>query len=156
MNTQRRNLLKGAGAAGVVSLAMAAGLLKPGAVFAADWNKAAFEAKDLAGALASSAATGAIESDQIVLDAPAIAENGSRVPIKITSNIPGTERILILAEKNATPLIADFAFSNGADSYVSTAIKLGTTGNVRAVVRANGKFYTVAKEVKVTIGGCGG
>ncbi|HEX8978515.1 MAG TPA: thiosulfate oxidation carrier protein SoxY [Parasulfuritortus sp.] len=156
MNNERRQILKGAGAAAVVAVAAGAGLLKPGNVFAADWNKAAFEAKDVATAMAGIGATGAAESDQIVVDAPNIAENGSRVPVKVTSKIANTEHIIILAEKNTNPLIADFALSNGADGFISTAIKLGATGNVRAVVKAGGKVYTAAKEVKVTIGGCGG
>lgn len=156
MNHERRHILKGASAAAVVAVAAGAGLLKPGVVFAADWNKAAFDAKDMAGALAGIGASGAAESDQIVVDAPNIAENGSRVPITVTSNIPGTESIALFAEANATPMLADFALSNGAAGYISTAVKLGKTGKVRAVVKAGGKVYTAAKEVKVTIGGCGG
>lgn len=156
MNQQRRQILKGAGAAAFVAVAAGAGLLKPGAVYAAGWNKAAFDAKDAATALAGAGATGAANSDKVVVDAPNIAENGSRVPVKITSNLPNTTRILLLAEANTTPLLADFNLSNGAAGFISTSIKLGKTGNVRAVVMAGGKAYTAAKEVKVTIGGCGG
>jgi len=148
--------LKGAGGVAMVAAAASAGLLKPGAAFAADWNKAAFEAKDVAGALAGVGGAGAVDSDQIIIDAPAIAENGSRVPVKVTSKIPGTERIILLSEKNAMPLLADFAIMNGAESYISTAIKMGKTSNVRAIIMAGGKVYTAVKEVKVTIGGCGG
>jgi sulfur-oxidizing protein SoxY len=156
MNQQRRQILKGVGTAAMVAVAAGAGLLKPGMVFAADWNKAAFDAKDVASALSGLSASGAADSDQIELDAPTIAENGSRVPVKVTSKIPGTEHIILLAEKNGTPLLADFTLSNGTESFISTAVKLGATGNVRAVVKAGGKLYTAAKEVKVTIGGCGG
>ena len=156
LNHERRQILKGASAAAVVAVAAGAGLLKPSVVFAAEWNKAAFDAKDVAGALAGLGASGAAESDQIVVEAPNIAENGGRVPVTITSKIPGTESIAMLAEANATPLIADFDLSNGAEGYISTTIKLGKTGKVRAVVKAGGKVYTAAKEVKVTIGGCGG
>ena len=152
----RRALLKGAGAAGTLTVALAAGLLKPGAVFAAGWNKALFETKDLANVLQSSGSTGAAESSQIVVKAPDIAENGAVVPVEIISSIPGTERIIILAEKNGFPLVADFGLSNGAIGYVSTRIKMGATSNVRAIVTAHGKTHTAAKEVKVTIGGCGG
>ncbi len=156
MNQQRRSVLKGAGAASVVSVAVAAGLLKPGLVWAADWNKAAFEAKDLAGAMATVGGSAGTESAQITVKAPDIAENGAVVPVEVISAIPGTERIVIVAEKNGFPLIADFALSNGAEGYVSTRIKMGATSNVRAIVKAGGKSYTAAKEVKVTIGGCGG
>jgi sulfur-oxidizing protein SoxY len=137
-------------------VAVAAGLLKPGMVWAAGWNKAAFDAKDMASALAGVGGAGAADSAQITVKAPDIAENGAVVPVEVISAIPGTERIIILAEKNGFPLIADFGLSNGAQGYVSTRVKMGATSNVRAIVKAGGKTYTAAKEVKVTIGGCGG
>jgi sulfur-oxidizing protein SoxY len=155
MNILRRNVLKGAGAAGAVSVAVAAGLLKPSAAFA-DWNKSGFEPKDLAGAMGSIGAGGAAASGDIKVDAPDIAENGAVVPVTVTSGIAGTEGIAIIGEKNALPLIADFKLMNGAQGYVSTRIKMGSTSNVIAVVKAGGKVYKAHKEVKVTIGGCGG
>ena len=156
MNHQRRQVLKGAGAAGAVGVAMAAGLLKPTAVYAAPWNQAGFEARSLADALKSINAVGAAESAQITVKAPDIAENGAVVPVEVTSAIPATESIAIVGEKNNLPLVAQFDLMNGAEGFVSTRIKLGSTSNVRAVVKAGGKMYTAAKEVKVTIGGCGG
>lgn len=156
MNILRRNVLKSAGAASAVSVAIAAGLLKPGVVFAADWNKAAFDSKSLDAAMSSMGVSGAANSGDISVKAPDIAENGAVVPVEITSSIAGTESITIFGEKNSLPLIAAFNFSNGAQGYVSTRIKMGTTSNVRAVVKAGGKLYSAAKEVKVTIGGCGG
>jgi sulfur-oxidizing protein SoxY len=155
MNTLRRNVLKGAGGASVVTVAVMAGLLKPGMALA-DWNKAGFEAKDLNSALASIGGGGAAASGDISVKAPDIAENGAVVPVEITSNIAGTESIALVGEKNALPLIADFKMMNGAQGYVSTRIKMGTTSNVVAVVKAGGKVYKAHKEVKVTIGGCGG
>ncbi|MBI5331544.1 MAG: thiosulfate oxidation carrier protein SoxY [Betaproteobacteria bacterium] len=155
MNILRRNVLKGAGAAGAVSVAVAAGLLKPTAAFA-DWNKAGFDSKDLAGAMGSIGAGSAAASGDIKVDAPDIAENGAVVPVVVTSGIAGTESIAIIGEKNALPLIADFKLMNGAMGYVSTRIKMGSTSNVIAVVKAGGKVYKAHKEVKVTIGGCGG
>ncbi len=156
MNHQRRQVLKGAGAAGAVGVAMAAGLLKPTAVYAQSWNQAGFEARNLADALKAIGGTGAAESAQITVKAPDIAENGAVVPVEITSAIPGTESIAIVGEKNNLPLVAQFDLMGGAEGFVSTRIKLGSTSNVRAVVKAGGKMYTAAKEVKVTIGGCGG
>ncbi len=156
MNYQRRQVLKGAGAAGAVGVAIAAGLLKPTAVYAATWNQAGFEARSVADALKAINATGAAESNQITIKAPDIAENGAVVPVEVTSSIPGTESIAIIGEKNNLPLVAQFDLMNGAEGFVSTRIKLGSTSNVRAVVKAGGKMYTAAKEVKVTIGGCGG
>jgi sulfur-oxidizing protein SoxY len=155
MNTQRRQVLKGAGAAGAVTVAMAAGLMKPGSVYAA-WNKAGFEAKDLGGALASIGGGGAAASGDITVKAPDIAENGAVVPVEVESKIAGTDSIALIGEKNGFPLLADFNLMNGAQGYISTRIKLGATSNVTAVVKAGGKVYKASKEVKVTIGGCGG
>jgi len=155
MNLFRRNVLKGAGAAGAVSVAMAAGLLKPGTVFAAEWNKAVFDSRDLGSVMSAVGGAGAAAGD-ISVKAPDIAENGAVVPVEITSNIAGTESITLIGEKNTMPMLAQFDLSNGAQGYVSTRIKMGATSNVRAVVKAGGKMYTAAKEVKVTIGGCGG
>ena len=104
MNNLRRNVLKGAGATGVVSVAIAAGLLKPGMALA-DWNKAAFGSTDLAGAVNGIGAGSATPSADIKVDAPDIAENGAVVPVTIISSIAGTDSIAIIGEKNAYPLI---------------------------------------------------
>lgn len=156
MNQFRRAFLKSAGSIGTVAVAIAAGMLKPGTAFAAAWNTLAFTTKDMAESLKNTGYDGAAESSDIVLKAPDIAENGAVVPITATSNIPGTTSIAIFVEKNPTPLIADFSFSNGADAYVSTRIKMAKTSIVRVSVKAGGKNYTTSREVKVTIGGCGG
>ena len=155
MNTLRRNVLKGASSASAVVVAIAAGLLKPTVVLAA-WNKSAFEAKNMEEAMKDLGTNSPVDSKGISIKAPDIAENGAVVPIEVTSTLPGTTNIAIFAEKNGTPLVGSYAFSNGAPGYVSTRIKMGTTSLVRAVVTAGGKTYTAAKEVKVTIGGCGG
>ena len=151
MNQLRRTLLKLSGAA----LALGAGLLKNGLVLAATWNKSAFESKAVADTLKNLGAANLIESRDIIITAPDIAENGAVVPIAITSRIPNTQSISIIAEKNPFPLSSTFDIMNGAEGYVSTRLKFGETSNVRAVVKADGKFYTAAREVKITIGGCG-
>jgi sulfur-oxidizing protein SoxY len=156
MNQLRRTFLKSTGAAGTVALAVAAGLLKPGQVLAAEWNKSAFEAKNIADAMKGVNATGAAKSADILIKAPEIAENGAVVPVEVTSKIAGTSDIVILVDENVNPMIADFTFSNGAEGYVSTRIKMAKTSNVTVVVKAGGKSYMASKEVKVTIGGCGG
>ena len=96
------------------------------------------------------------ESKDINIKEPDIAENGAVVPVEITSKIAGTTSIAIMGEKNANPLVATFKIENGAEAFVSTRIKMGQTAMVRAIVTAGGKTYTASKEVKVTIGGCGG
>lgn len=155
MNALRRNVLKGAAGASTVAIAVAAGLLKPTQAMAA-WNASAFEAKSVGEAMKGLGVSSPVDSKDIVIKAPDIAENGAVVPVEVTSNIAGTTSIAIIAEKNGTPLIGDFTLSGGAMGFISTRIKMGQTSLVRAVVKAGGKSYTAAKEVKVTIGGCGG
>jgi sulfur-oxidizing protein SoxY len=155
MNNLRRTFLNMAGGAGTLAIAAAAGLLKSGTTWAAPWNKSAFESKAMADALKSLGAANLIESNDISITAPDIAENGAIVPVAVTSKISNTQSISILAEKNPFPLAATFDVSSGGDSYVSTRLKMGQTSNVRVVVKADGKFYTAAKEVKITVGGCG-
>jgi len=146
MNPLRRNVLKGAAGAGTVAIAVAAGLLKPTQAMAA-WNKAAFEAKSVGDAMKGLGTTGPADSKEITIKAPDIAENGSVVPVEVTSSIAGTTSIAILAEKNATPLVGSYNLSGGTEGYISTRIKMGQTSLVRAVVNAGGKSYTAAKEV---------
>ena len=155
MNALRRNVLKGATGAGAVAVAVAAGLVTPTRVLAVS-PRSAFEAKNVADVMKGMGVSNPADSKDITIKAPDIAENGAVVPVEVTSNIAGTSSIAIIAEKNATPLVAEFDFSGGAQGYISTRIKMGSTSLVRAVVSAGGKSYTSTKEVKVTIGGCGG
>ena len=145
----RRDFL--AGVAGAVG----AGLLSPGRAFAA-WNKGAFEAKSAIDAMKALGVANAEDSKAIEIRAPDIAENGAVVPIDITSNIPGTTAIAVFIEKNPFPYTGSFDFSQGAVPYVHLRVKIGESSPVRVVATAAGKHYTTAKEVKVTIGGCGG
>jgi len=149
VNLMRRTVLK----FGVLAAAAACHLLKPSLGWA--WNKAAFESKALVDALKSLGATSLIESRDITITAPDIAENGAVVPVAVTSKIPNTQSIAILAEKNPFPLAASFDLTGGGEPYVSVRLKMGQTSNVYAIVKADGKFYSALKEVKVTIGGCG-
>jgi len=154
METIRRDLLKAGGALAVLA-AFGSGLLKPGQAQAA-WNQAAFQAKSAMGAMRALGIQNAEESKDIAIRAPDIAENGAVVPIDVTSNIPGTTSIIILIEKNPFPYTGTFEFAAGSVPFVHLRAKMGETSPVRVVVTAAGKHYTAAKEVKVTIGGCGG
>ena len=154
MHTIRRDLLKAGGALAVLS-AFGAGLLKPGRALAAR-NASAFEAKSAVDAMKALGMTNAEDSKDIVIRAPDIAENGAVVPIDVTSNIAGTTSISVFIEKNPFPYTGTFDFAEGSVPFVHLRAKMGETSPVRVVVAANGKFYTAAKEVKVTIGGCGG
>ena len=101
--------------------------------------------------------TTATESKDITfVNAPDIAENGAVVPVGVQSKIPKTEMIAILVEKNPNSLSASFMIPEGTEAVVSTRVKMGQTSNIHAVVKADGKFYFATKEVKVTLGGCGG
>jgi sulfur-oxidizing protein SoxY len=155
MHDTRRTVLKGIGAVGALASAVAAGLLSPGRAFAA-WNKGAFEARSTIDAMKSLGLANAEDSKAIDIRAPDIAENGAVVPIDITSSIPGTTSISVFIEKNPFPYTATFDISQGAVPYVHLRVKIGESSPVRVVVAAGGKHYMAAKEVKVTIGGCGG
>ncbi len=156
MMNKRRTLLKGTLAAGAAGIAAGVGLLTPKAVLAA-WPKAAFEAKDVDSALSAALGSSSMsDSGDIKLKAPDIAENGAVVPITVTSGISGTESISILVPENNSPMAANFNLGGGTEGYVSTRIKMGKTSDVVAVVKAGGKLYSTKKQVKVTIGGCGG
>jgi sulfur-oxidizing protein SoxY len=159
MNSGRRKVLKGTGGAAVMGLAMAAGLFKPGSASAQQgtWNKAAFETKSLNDVVKALGGQSATESKDIqFLNTPDIAENGAVVPFTITSKIPKTESIALLVEKNPNILAAKFDIPEGTEPWVNTRAKMGQTSNVFALVKADGKYYYASKEVKVTLGGCGG
>lgn len=153
MNQKRRELLR---IATVMGLAVSAGIFKPGEALAADWNASGFDAKSLADALKTIGADGAAVSTDVVVTGPDIAENGAVVPLSVTSNAPGTDYIAILVEKNPNPLSAAFTLPEGTEAMVSTRVKMGGTSNVHALVRAGGKWLIASKEIKVTLGGCGG
>ncbi|MEJ2059169.1 MAG: thiosulfate oxidation carrier protein SoxY [Gammaproteobacteria bacterium] len=157
MSMKRRTFLKGTLAAGSVGLAVGAGLLSPRAVLAAAWPKAAFESKSVDGALKDLYGTGsAAANSAIKIKAPDIAENGAVTPVTVSASMPNVESISILASKNPTPLTSSYELPAGTEPFVSTRIKMGKTADVIAVVKAGGKVYSAKKEVKVTIGGCGG
>ena len=154
MDALRRTLLKGAGAGSALAAAVAAGVLKPSQVLAAEISRSAFEAKDLAGALKGMGAGSPADSTALVIKAPDIAENGAVVPIDIASSIPNTVLLAVLVDKNPSPLTSAFEFSNGAVPEMALRVKMGQTSMVAKT--ADGKHYIAKKEVKVTVGGCGG
>jgi sulfur-oxidizing protein SoxY len=134
---------------------LALGVLRPFAALAA-WNKDAFGAKTAPDALKSLGVPSASPSKEVLIEAPQIAENGAVVPIEISSNVPGTTAIMVLIEKNPFPLVGRFEFKEGALPFVKVNVKMGETSDVRVVAEAGGKHYSATKEIKVTIGGCGG
>jgi sulfur-oxidizing protein SoxY len=151
MNNSRRVALKSTGAfATLVSL----GLITQSQAQAAV-DRAGFEVKTLAEALKAVGGTPA-NSDQVVVVAPDIAENGAVVPVGATSKLPNTTEIYLIVEKNPMPLSCGFIIPAGTAPDVQTRLKMGQSSNVMAVVKADGKLYSATKETKVTLGGCGG
>ncbi len=151
----RRKFLSALVLGGAYVAAIAAGGLRAGRLLAAPWNQAAFDARAVAAALDGIGAVSISESDLIQLKAPEIAENGAIVPIEITSLIPDTQTIYIIADKNPQPLVAFFDISPHLEPFISTRIKMRESSTVTVLVKAGNKFYSAAQEVKVTIGGCG-
>lgn len=156
MSMNRRHFLKGTSGATVMALAASAGLLVTRAAEAAAWNEAAFKTKTLAETVKALGGQAATESKDIQITSPDIAENGAVVPVSVTSKLANVESISILVEKNPNSLAASFNIPAGTEPFVSTRVKMGQTSNVHAVVKAGGQYYFTTKEVKVTLGGCGG
>ena len=149
----RREMLKRS--AGVASLLAGLGLL-PAAAQAA-WSAPAFEAKSLAEVLKALGLSAPTESKDVSLQGPDIAENGAVVPLAASVALPGVKRIAFLVEKNPTTMAGVFELTEAVEPSVSTRIKMGQTSNVFAVaVLADGRVLFAQKEVKVTLGGCGG
>lgn len=154
---ERRDFLHRTGATAVVLAAALPAARAQTAVNAPGWNKAAFDSKTLADAAKAMGATGApVESKDLMLRAPEIAENGNVVRIGAQSNIAGTTQIAFVVEKNPSALAAMFDVPAGTDANVETNIKMGQSSNVYALAKAGDKYYFAVKEVKVTLGGCGG
>jgi sulfur-oxidizing protein SoxY len=153
MKTNRREML--AKSATLMGLLATAGLL-PQAAHAA-WTKAAFEAKSVADAIKALGGSAAVESKDITLTGPDIAENGAVVPVGCSTNLPGVKRMAIVVEKNPSVLAAVFDVSDAVDANFSTRVKMGQSSNVYAVaMMGDGRVLFSGKEIKVTLGGCGG
>jgi sulfur-oxidizing protein SoxY len=157
MDNERREILKTGGGVTLLALLGAAGWLKPADAEAQAWNKAAFEAKTMDETMKALGGGAPAQSKDIAfVSTPDIAENGAVVPIGVASALPKTESIAILVEKNPSMLAALFEIPPGTDPAISTRVKMGQTSNVYALVKADGKYYVAMKEIKVTLGGCGG
>ena len=153
MNQQRRDALR---ISTVLGLAVAAGLLTPAEARAEEWNKAAFDTKNLNDAVKALGGTAAVLSKDVLVSAPDIAENGAVVPVSVSTTLPNVQQIAILVEKNPNTLSGNFTIPAGTEPSVSTRVKMAQTSNVHALVKADGKWLLATKEIKVTLGGCGG
>ena len=125
--------------------------------FAFAFNKAAFDAKSIADAVKAYGGGAPVESKDVTLTAPDIAENGAVVPMAVASTLPGVKHLLVLVEKNPSALVAKFDVSDALEPGFSTRAKMGQTSDVYAVaITSDNKAFFTKKEVKVTLGGCGG
>lgn len=150
--TTRRETLK--------QSAVVAGLLCASGLFpqvALAYNKASFEAKNMADAYKALGLAAPVQSSSVALQAPDIAENGAVVPIGASTTLAGVKQILFLVEKNPTALVAAFNLTDSVDAAILTRTKMAQSSDVYAVAVMNdGKVFFAKKEVKVTLGGCGG
>jgi len=94
-------------------------------------------------------------SDRIALSLPAVAEDGALVPASLESLLPGTDRLVLLAEKNPFPLVVAFDFGSAVLPFVTLRVKLNASGDVVALARAKGRYYMTRRVVRVVVGGCG-
>jgi sulfur-oxidizing protein SoxY len=153
----RRLILKGAGVVALAGL----GILRLGAMpaFAAandKWPEAAFTQKSEADAIKALYGKTAEASDKVKLDAPEIAENGAVVPISVTTTLSDVTSISFLVADNPNALAASYIIPPGTMPSVANRLKMAKTSKVTAIIEAGGKLYSATKEVKVTVGGCGG
>lgn len=157
MPQTRRDVLQRSAA--LAALLAGVGLLPTQALAQAGWNKLAFEVKTLDEVMKALGAAKPVDSKDISLVAPDIAENGAVVPLGASTALPGVKWLALLVEKNPNALSALFEFSEFVDASALTRInvKMGQTSNVYAVaMMADGRVLFTQKEVKVTVGGCGG
>jgi sulfur-oxidizing protein SoxY len=152
MQTRRAILKRSATVAGLLA---ATGLF-PQYVLAA-WNKTAFDAKNVPDAVKAYGASAPTESKDVTLTAPDIAENGAVVPMTIATTLPNVKQMLLLVEKNPSALVAKFDVTDAIEPNFVTRAKMGQSSDVYAVaITTDGKAHFAKKEVKVTLGGCGG
>jgi sulfur-oxidizing protein SoxY len=151
MQTRRETLKHSAAVAGLLA---ATGLFPQ---WAMAYNKAAFDAKSVADALKAMGAGAPVESKDVTINGPDIAENGAVVPIAAATSLTGVKHLLILVEKNPSTLVAMFNTTDAVETSVATRTKMGQSSDVYAVAVMNdGKALFAKKEIKVTLGGCGG
>ncbi|MFO1285612.1 MAG: thiosulfate oxidation carrier protein SoxY [Rubrivivax sp.] len=166
MTIKRRAILTGAGQAGlagasakVAGLLAAAGLVPVAAHAqgAGGWDKAAFDAKTLAEVAKALGAQPPAANPGVTLTGPDIAENGAVVPVGCATTLPGVKRLALLVEKNPNILAAVFDVTDSVEPNFNTRVKMGQSSNVYAVALMNdGRALYAVKEIKVTLGGCGG
>jgi sulfur-oxidizing protein SoxY len=153
---KRREFVKTTSGVAALGLAVSAGFLPVTASAQTAWNKAAFEAKSMVDVVKALGGNPATESADVVLTAPEIAENGNVVRIGVQSMAAGTTWVGLVIEKNPAALAAGFDVMAGTEANMSTNVKMGQSSSVYALAKVGDKYIYAVKEVKVTLGGCGG
>ena len=157
ISATRRLILQGAGAVALIGLGNIPFGLAPAFAAANDkYPEDAFKQKSEADAIKALYGKTAEASDKVKLDAPEIAENGTVVPIGVSTTLADVTSISFLVSENPNALVASYKIPAGTVPSVANRIKMAKTSNVIVVVEAGGKLYSATKEVKVTVGGCGG
>jgi sulfur-oxidizing protein SoxY len=142
----------------VAAMLAAVGLLpQVASAQTAGFNTAAFAAKTMPEVMKALGAGTPTESKDVTITGPDIAENGAVVPVGAATSLPGVKSLLMLVEKNPAMLIAVFDVTDAIEANISTRVKMGQSSDVYAVAMMNdGKVLFARKEIKVTLGGCGG
>jgi sulfur-oxidizing protein SoxY len=157
LSATRRLILQGAALVALVGPGNIPFSMAPAFAAANDkYPEDAFKQKSDADAIKSLYGKTAEPSDKVKLDAPEIAENGGVVPISVSTSLADVTSISFLVSENPNALAASYKIPAGTMPSVANRLKMAKTSNVIAVVEAGGKLYSATKEVKVTVGGCGG
>lgn len=155
MSFSRRDVLKTSASASLYGALLSLGMIRAGTAQAQAVMQAAFQTKGIPDTLKALGAVGVSESAEISIISPDIAENGAVVPVGVSSRIPNSDMVALLVDKNPNALAGAYQFLDGGLAEVNMRVKMGQSSDVFAIVRADGKYY-MAKEIKVTLGGCGG
>lgn len=154
-SSKRRVFLKGTLAAGTVGVAVGAGLLAPSKLLAA-WPSDAFGARSFDASLQAALGTTSLEAGDIEITAPEIAENGMVVPIEVSTGMDGVTEMALFVVENGAPLTSKYILGASAMPMFATRVKMAESSDVVAAVKVGDTWYSASREVKVTIGGCGG
>ena len=156
MSMNRRDIMKVGGGAAVYTALAAMGILVANPAMANTWKKEWFETKSIADTLKAMGVATAPNSGDISITSPDIAENGAVVPVGVSSKLAKTQMAVVMVEKNPSMVAGFYEFSADAVPDVSMRVKMGQSSDVYALVKADGQFFMAKKEIKVTLGGCGG
>ena len=156
MSMNRRDVMKVGGGAAVYTALASMGFFVANRAMANNWKKEWFETKSIADTLKAMGVATAPNSGDISITSPDIAENGAVVPVGVSSKLAKTQMAVVMVEKNPSMVAGFYEFSADAVPDVSMRVKMGQSSDVYALVKADGQFFMAKKEIKVTLGGCGG